>query len=56
MQTDSFILVLMGFIGGRDRPTHIYSDNGVNFKGADAELRRTVQALDAKTVNEKMLA
>lgn len=43
LSTDAFILVLRAFIGRRGMPTEIYSDNGTNFRGAEAELRKILQ-------------
>ena len=46
LETDDFILCLRNFIGRRGHPKRIYSDNGTNFKGADAELRECLERLD----------
>ncbi|XP_041978615.1 uncharacterized protein LOC121732727 [Aricia agestis] len=40
LSTDSAILALRRLIARRGCPTVIFSDNGTNFHGADAELRR----------------
>ncbi|KAL7296586.1 hypothetical protein TKK_0010015 [Trichogramma kaykai] len=38
--TDSFLAALTRFIGRKGPPAQIWSDNGTNFKGANAELKR----------------
>ena len=40
MTSESFIAALRRFISRRGIPTHIYSDNGTNFVGADKELKK----------------
>ncbi|XP_011694052.1 PREDICTED: uncharacterized protein LOC105453628 [Wasmannia auropunctata] len=39
LSSEGFIHVLKRFIGRRDKPSHIFSDNATNFVGADRELR-----------------
>lgn len=39
MTTDGFMAVLRRFIARRGIPTHIYSDNGTNFVGANNQLK-----------------
>ena len=55
LTTDSFMMLLIRFIGRRGVPTDIYSDNGSNFKGADAELKRWIDHLDTDSLNERLL-
>lgn len=43
--TEGFLAALDRFVGRRGRPAHIYSDNGGNFVGAEAELRTTTASL-----------
>ena len=40
LTTKAFIMCLRRFIARRGKPTRIYSDNGLNFVGANAELKR----------------
>lgn len=42
MTTDAFIAALVRFTSRRGLPTHIYSDCGTNFVGADAALRKII--------------
>lgn len=39
LTTKSFIAAFRRFVSRRGRPAHVYSDNGKNFVGANAELR-----------------
>ena len=39
LSTDAFIAALRRFVARRGKPTHIWSDHGSNFVGADRELR-----------------
>jgi transposase InsO family protein len=52
LSTDAFILVLRAFIGRRGMPLEIYSDNGTNFSGAEAELRRVLQKVSKEAQYE----
>ncbi|KAF4514163.1 UNVERIFIED_CONTAM: hypothetical protein B566_EDAN019286 [Ephemera danica] len=55
LSTDSFLMALIRFIGRRGTPEEIYSDNGSNFVGAEAELRRQVDRLDHQRISTAML-
>ncbi|XP_065223148.1 uncharacterized protein LOC135847518 [Planococcus citri] len=46
LTTAAFLAALQRFVGRRGLPNSITSDNGTNFVGADAELRRQVAALE----------
>ena len=50
LNTDDFILCLRRFIGRRGKPAHLYSDNGTNFKGAEAELKSAIQELEQNRI------
>ncbi|XP_076247767.1 uncharacterized protein LOC143187433 [Calliopsis andreniformis] len=51
LTTDSMIMALRRMIARRGCSTEIYSDNGTNFRGADAELRIARQEMDANLLN-----
>ncbi|XP_066590626.1 uncharacterized protein [Prorops nasuta] len=40
LDTEAFLAALTRFISRRGKPAVMYSDNGLNFQGADAELKR----------------
>ncbi|XP_066590771.1 uncharacterized protein [Prorops nasuta] len=40
LDTEAFLAALTRFISRRGKPVVMYSDNGLNFQGADAELKR----------------
>ncbi|XP_055716675.1 uncharacterized protein LOC129810293 [Phlebotomus papatasi] len=46
LHTDNFIAALRRFVARRGIPSHIYSDNGRTFVGADNELKRLLQSSD----------
>ena len=48
LDADSFIQALQRFTARRGEPREIYSDNGTNLTGAEAELRRALQELIKK--------
>ncbi|XP_066603269.1 uncharacterized protein [Prorops nasuta] len=43
LDTEAFLAALSRFISRRGKPAFMYSDNGLNFQGADAELNRAYQ-------------
>ncbi|XP_071491771.1 uncharacterized protein [Diadema antillarum] len=55
LDTDSFINALRRFIARRGKPERIVSDNGTNFRGAERELRESLQALNQFKVNNYLL-
>ncbi|XP_063534822.1 uncharacterized protein LOC134744834 [Cydia strobilella] len=52
LTTDSLIMALRRMASRRGWPDCFYSDNGTNLRGADTELKRSVQELDNKAVND----
>ncbi|CAH8548192.1 unnamed protein product [Schistosoma haematobium] len=56
LNTDSFIMALLRFIGRRGKPAEIYSDNGSNFVGAVSELKRFVQQLNQQRIDKELSA
>ena len=49
-KTDSFINAVRRFVNRRGSPTHVYSDNRTNFRGATTELKEFVLKLDEKKI------
>ena len=43
LSTDSFLLAFTRFVSRRGAPTEIYSDNGINFRGTECEVRRALE-------------
>ncbi|CAH8641973.1 unnamed protein product [Schistosoma margrebowiei] len=56
LNTDSFIMALLRFIGRRGKPAEIYSDNESNFVGAVSELRKFVQQLNQQKIDKELSA
>ncbi|TNN06405.1 Gag-Pol polyprotein [Schistosoma japonicum] len=54
LSTDSFIMVLMRFMGRRGKPLEIYSDNGSNFVGAVSELRQFIRQWDLHKIGAQL--
>ena len=52
LDTDSFLNAFYRMASHSGLPEDIYSDNGTNFKGADAELRSLVRELDKNKINQ----
>ena len=50
LSTDHFIMALKRFTARRGRPQRIYSDNGINFLGADNELLKRLKKLNEHKV------
>lgn len=43
LSTDSFIQAVSRFVGRRGPPKELFSDNGTNFRGAEAEVKQMLQ-------------
>ncbi|XP_014226809.1 uncharacterized protein LOC106652395 [Trichogramma pretiosum] len=54
LSTDGFLGALRRFIGRRSRPSHIYSDNGTNFVGANNQLRELYALLNSEALKGKV--
>lgn len=55
MTTDSFLMALIRFCNRRGTPEIIFSDNGTNFVGAEAELRDFIHQLEDGKIENRML-
>ncbi|XP_072172027.1 uncharacterized protein [Diadema setosum] len=55
LDTYSFVNALRRFIARRGKPEKIVSDNGTNFRGAERELRESLQSLNQTKVNNYLL-
>ncbi|XP_073954216.1 uncharacterized protein [Choristoneura fumiferana] len=55
LTSDSLIMAVRRMAARRGWPQHIYSDNGTNLRGADAELKRSVQELDKEILQNEVM-
>ena len=51
LSTDSFISAILRFVGRRGPPRVIYSDNGTNFKGAEAEVIEALKSWNLEKIH-----
>lgn len=51
LKTDSFIEAFTRFVSRRGPPTEVYSDNGTNFKGAEAEIKTALEKWNADHID-----
>lgn len=51
LSTDSFINAVLRFVGRRGPPRVIYSDNGTNFRGAELDVLKALQAWDQEKIS-----
>ena len=54
LDTDSFLNAFYRMASRRGLPEVMFSDNGTNFKGADAELKSLVQQLDESRIKQSI--
>ena len=54
LDTDSFLNAFYRMASRRGLPEEMYSDNGTNFKGADADLKSLVRELDEKKIYQSI--
>ena len=54
LDTDSFLNAFYRMASRRGLPEEMYSDNGTNFKGADAELKSLVRELDENKIYQSI--
>ncbi|XP_072934731.1 uncharacterized protein [Epargyreus clarus] len=50
LTSDSFIVALRRMAARRGWPTHMYTDNGTNLRGADKELRKSIMEMDQQAL------
>ena len=54
MSSSSFINAVKRFIGRRGKPCKTFSDNSLNFVGAEKKLRESLQSINCNTVRSHM--
>ena len=54
--TDSFIQAVCRFVSRRGPPRDLFSDNGTNFKGAEAEVKQALLAWNQQRIRDQMRA
>lgn len=54
LTTDSAIMAIRRFISRRGYPKQISSDNGTNLKGAEAELRKSIENFNGSQIKEEL--
>ena len=54
LSTDSFIQAFTRFVSRRGPPTVVYSDNGTNFKGAEAEIKYALEAWNHDQIRNRL--
>ena len=54
LSADSAIMAIRRMISRRGQPRKIFSDNGTNFRGADAELKEALKELDVEQVGSEL--
>ena len=52
LSTEGFLAALRRFIGRRGIPSHVYSDNGTNFVGANTEIKEIYQLHASETFRD----
>ena len=54
MTTEAFLAAMRRFMGRRGPPSHVYSDNGGNFRGAKRDLEELYEWLKTTDMNEAL--
>ena len=55
LETDDFIMVLIGFLNRRGHVKEIRSDNGTNFVGAEREIKEAIKQMNVGKVKQELL-
>ena len=58
LSTESFLATFRRFIGRRGKPLHMYTDNALNFVGANTEIKKLYNFLEGQvqTINDNLSA
>ena len=54
LSTDSFISVILSFVGRRGPPKVINSDNSTNFRGAELDVVKALKAWDQEKIQASL--
>jgi len=54
LETDAYLMAMRRMMARRGRPTHIWSDNGTNFVGAEKELRDGLKRLNTEQICDQL--
>ena len=54
LETDSFIMALRRMMARRGKPRNIYSDNGINFVGAERELKECLDRMEQAKISDTL--
>ena len=54
LSTDSFIQAFQRFVSRRGPPLEIYSDNGTNFKGAEADIKNALECWNQSRIQDQL--
>ena len=54
LETDSFLSAFTRFVARRGHPRVVYSDNGTNFRGAEAELKECLKSWSQQAIMKRL--
>ena len=54
LSTDSFVQAVTRFVSRRGAPKEMYSDNGTNFRGAEAEVKEALRRWNQDRIRDKL--
>lgn len=55
LDTDSFLGAFSRFVARRGNPVRVYSDNGMNFRGAEADVKECLKSWDQDRIAQRLL-